>query len=590
MAGKIRILDKATCDKIAAGEVVETPASVVKELVENSIDAGATSIVVEIKKGGKFLIRVTDNGEGMVREDVPRAFLRHATSKIQYIEDLERIRCLGFRGEALASIAAVSRVNITTRTRDSIEGTFYSIHGGREIEYREAGCPEGTTIEVMDLFYNTPARREYLKSDGQEASRVSDIICRLALSRTDISFRFINNGKVVLNTPGNGNLVDTVTSIYGWEIGDNLLEISCNERGVYIKGCISRPHITRATRSHQSFFINGRYVRSRFLSQVVEEAYKTLLMVNRHPIAVIFIEIDPGQVDVNVHPAKLQVKFKEEGGVREALAGCIKRCLNQGTWVAKPVRNYTRRQEKGDGYQQVLDLKEVMECPHIAEERPHQKVFVLEERVEYNREEVDNNIKDDRDKLPSMKVIGQFLSTYILAEGRECVYLIDQHAAHERILYEKLVNWMKKERVNSQKLIEPIILELTPAEIYIVKGNLDILNRMGFEIEEFGSNALAIRSVPVFFGVPQTRAFISDLIDGFGRGEEAKDLRQKEEDIIRMACKKAVKANKKLTVQEMEGLIRQLNRAEMPFSCPHGRPVIVTLTKYELEKMFRRVQ
>lgn len=599
MTEKIKLLDKATADKIAAGEVVENPASIVKELVENSIDAGATRIVMEIEKGGKSLIRVTDNGEGMEKKDVPRAFMRHATSKIEQVEDLDKIHSLGFRGEALASIAAVSRVTLTTKTGNDLEGTLYSINGGKEAEYSDTGCPRGTSIEVRDLFYNTPARREYLKSDTRETALISDIISRLALSRTDVSFQYISNERTLINTPGNGNLLDTVASIYGREMAENLVRVGCTNQGIEIKGLVSRPHFTRATRSHQTFYINGRYVKSSIIAQALLEAYRTLVMVNRYPVAVLFILFDPDQVDVNVHPAKLQVRFKESEKIRKTVVDCVRASLEKGKWIARPAQSPSFRKKFDDGRQEKLNLstfirKQASVTPVIEEENyqakiPEEKTCVYDAGLEYNREEVDSNIKDDKNRIPDMRIVGQFLSTFIMAEGEECIYIIDQHAAHERIVYEQLVDSIKDNTSKSQRLIEPEVIELSPAEMEIIYQNRDMLTRMGFELDDFGMNAIAIRAVPVFFGVPQTREFLTDIIDGFSQANSGKNSRLKGEDIIRMSCRKAVKANQKLSVQEMKALIDQLSRTKMPFTCPHGRPVIITITRYELEKMFKRI-
>ncbi len=594
------MLDKVTVDKIAAGEVVENPASVVKELVENSVDAGASLVVVEIEKGGKSLIRVSDNGSGIDREDVPRAFMRHATSKIEKAEDLEKILSLGFRGEALASIAAVSRVTLKTKTGEDLEGTLYRINGGEEVEYREEGCPKGTSVEVRDLFYNTPARREYLKNDAREASQVSDMVSRLALSRTDISFRFTSGGRVLVNTPGNGNLLDTIVSIYGREMGNNLVKVGCTSPGIHVQGFLSRPHITRGNRNHQTFYINGRYVKSDLISQAIQEAYRTLVMVNRYPVAVLFLSLDPKQVDVNVHPTKLQVKFKDEEKVKGAVVDCIRVSLEKGRWIAEPAQRPFFKKKFGEQSQEKFDLSflAVKEGGTVSPDKgtkvysdaEKQKTSDTDERLEYNRQQVDNNIKDDKGRLPYMRIIGQFLSTFILAEGEECVYIIDQHAAHERIAYEQLTAWMKRSTPQSQRLVQPEVMEMSPAEAEVLRQNMDSLIKMGFELEDFGVNAFALRAVPVIFGIPQSREFLKELVDGFSQTGMGKDIRLKEEDIIKMSCKKAVKANHRLSLQEMKALVEQLNETEMPFTCPHGRPVMVSLTRYELEKMFNRIQ
>jgi DNA mismatch repair protein MutL len=607
MPNSIRILDKAVSDKIAAGEVVENPASVVKELVENSIDAGASSVIIEIEQGGKGLIKVTDNGHGIQRDDIATAFLRHATSKISGVDDLENICSLGFRGEALSSIAAVSKVRLISKTCGSIEGTCYVIHGGNEIELADIGCADGTSIEVADLFYNTPARKEYLKSDGYEASLVGDIVTRMALARPDIAFRLISGGRLVVNTPGNGRLDQAVAALYGREIAEGLIRLSCGRSGLKVEGYISKPHMTKSSRNYQSFFINRRYIRSRQITRVLEEAYRTMLMVNRYPVAVLNIILDPADVDVNVHPAKLEVRFKNFEGIKSVLHDCIQAALTKGLWADSAIRDNGPGISHPDwhsgtvGFLKRQDAKTcAMKHSVVSEGRQKESVdydnccndkkIPVKESIEYNGTEMDNIIKSGTGKIPEMRIIGQFMSTYILAEGKECIYLMDQHAAHERIMYERMLRQASCGGVASQRLIEPLMFEMTLPEIETIKENIDIINAIGFEIEDFGPNTLAVRSVPMVFGVPETIGFVEDLAAVLAEGGSAEQPDIKRDRIIKMACKKAVKANQRLTAEEMDGLIEELGRIEMPFTCPHGRPVMVTITKYQLEKMFKRVQ
>ena len=569
------------CEKIAAGEVVQDPASVVKELVENSIDAGATRIEVEIERGGKELIRVSDNGEGIEREDVDRAFMRHATSKLTDERDLARIETLGFRGEALAAISAVSTVNLTTRTKQSIEGTLYAIERNREVKCEETGCAPGTCIEVRDLFYNTPARLKYLKSDSHEASAVHDIVTRLALARPDISFKLVSGGRTLINTPGNRNLEDTVAAVYGRNTLEDLFPVKCRAEGLTITGLVSKPHGSRSNRSYQSFFINGRFVRSRLIAKALEDAYRTLIMVNRYPMAVLHFKLDTEAVDVNVHPAKLEVKFKEEEKIRGAVYNCIRTALEKGRWIVPaPAKTH-------DLYNKPESIPERPALQRNAE--TVQKPRVMEETVEYNRIEMDNNIEGGSSKLPPMKVVGQFLSTFILAEGQDCVYIIDQHAAHERIMYEQLTEHLKRGKLASQALLEPVVVDVSPIEMEAVRENLSLLSAIGYIIDEFGAGSLLVRAVPVFFGVPQSKEFLNEVISGLIRQADKDRQELKQDDIIKMACKKAVKANQKLSLSEMDNLIHQLMKTDMPFTCPHGRPVFVTLTRYQLEKMFKRI-
>jgi len=585
LPGRIKVLDKTVSERIAAGEVVESPSSVVKELVENSVDAGAKNITVEIERGGKGLIRVSDNGEGIEKEDLKRAFLRHATSKIKDAGDIDRLYTLGFRGEALASIAAVSRIITTTRTKTSIEGTLYSMEGGRETGYTVTGCPVGTCVEVRDLFYNTPARLEFLKADSYEASQVNDIVTRLALARPDISFRLINNGRQLINTPGSGSCRDTIVAVYGKETMENLTCIRCQNGNFSIEGFISKPHAARSNRNFQSYFINGRYIKSRLLTQTLEKAYKTLLMVNRYPAAILYIKMDAEKTDVNVHPAKLEIRFRDEESIKVALFNCIKENLESRRWIApgikgdhpSPLRPLTKRK-----YINLNDSEEGM-VPK------GQNSHLSEETVEYNRIEMDNIIEGDSEKIPDMKIIGQFMCTFILAEGEECMYIIDQHAAHERIMYEQLTDGLKKGITASQQLLEPIVLDLSAVEMEALRANTRLLSKIGFEMEEFGISSIAVRAVPVFFGSPQSAKFLTDLAGELSGQRNTDNEGLKEDEIIKRACKSAVKANQRLSDHEMQSLLEQLKNTNMPFSCPHGRPVLVALTRYELEKMFKRI-
>ncbi len=585
MPGKINVLEKAVSERIAAGEVVNNPASVVKELVENSVDAGATNITIEIERGGKGLIRVIDNGEGIEAEDIQRAFLRHATSKISSAQDLDRLCTLGFRGEALASVAAISMVSLTTRTRTSISGTVYSLEGGRETEYRETGCPEGTCIEVRELFYNTPARLEFLKTDSYEASLVSDIVTRLALSKPDISFRLTSNGRVLLNTPGSGSLRDVLAAVYGRDTLENMLPVKCEGQGIIINGFISKPHGARSNRGMQTFFVNGRYIRSKIITQALEEAYRTLLMVNRYPVALLNIALDTGVIDINVHPSKLEIRFREEARIRSFTYNCIRTNLERGRWIAPGIIKGT--------HSSALPQTVHRQWSPSGSTQTHgdegQNYRLSEETIEYNRIEMDNIIEGDNGKIPYMKIVGQFMSTFLLAEGEECVYIIDQHAAHERIMYEQLTEDIIKGGAASQKLLEPLVIDMGPVELEMLRANTKQLSAIGFEMEEFGTNSIAVRAVPVYFGKPQSAEFLSDLAAGLSRQNEISHDGLKQDEIIKRACKKAVKANQRLSEQEMQSLLEQLRKAKMPYSCPHGRPVFIALTRYELEKMFKRI-
>ncbi len=596
MSKRIRVLDKSVTERIAAGEVVENPSSVVKELLENSIDAGATVIEVELEKGGKDLIRVTDNGEGIKRQDVNRAFLRHATSKLTDETDLIRLSTLGFRGEALAAIAAVSTINMITRPKDDIEGTLYTISRERDVKIEGTGCAAGTSIEVRDLFYNTPARKEYLKSDTYETSAVNDIVSRLALAHPNISFRLKSGNRTLINTPGNSNFTDTIMAVYGKNMMDNLLKISCRDEAINIFGFISTPYGTRSNRNYQSFFINKRYVRSRAISKALEDAYGTLIMVNRYPIAVLFFTLGTDAVDVNVHPMKLEVKFRDEDRIRGAVFNCVKSALERERWLAKGVQGKLfRRRDKS-----FVDRKDnrictkVRDIPGRADSLQHDENMScfpsMEKTAEYIRIDMDNNIEgSDGPKLPAMNVVGQFLRTFVLAQGDDCIYLIDQHAAHERIMYEEIIEGMQRGGVASQQLLKPLILELSPSDMEIVRVNRGLISSLGYKLDEFGVGAIRLKAIPAFLGVSQAGDFMLDLINETPKNRQGSKLTIKQDDIAMMACKRAVKANQSLAKEEIESLLEQLDNTKMPYTCPHGRPVIITITRYELEKMFKRI-
>ncbi len=595
MSQGIKILDKVVADKIAAGEVVENPSSVVKELIENSIDAKATVIEIEIEKGGKELIRVADNGEGIERKDVSRAFLRHATSKLSSEKDLVKLSTLGFRGEALAAIAAVSTVNLATRTKDAIEGTSYTVDRERNIKLGVTGCAPGTSIEVRELFYNTPARKEYLRSDAYEVSAVNDMVSRLALARPDISFRLKSGNRVLINTPGNSNLTDTTIALYGKDMMDNLLKVDCRSEGFRISGFISTPYGTRSNRNYQSFFINGRYIRSKTISKVLEDAYRTLIMVNRYPIAILSFTLDVERVDINVHPMKLEVKFKDEDRIKEAVLNCIRLALEKERWLAKSGQGkvfigQSKAFEDQRGVASPIGVRTAPEGVSPLKDNENMAYSpTMEKTAEYNRIDMDNNIKDRGVGLPEMSIVGQFLNTFVLTQGDDRIYLIDQHAAHERIMYERIIAETQKGGAASQRLLEPMAVELSPGDMEVVRTNKELIASLGYELDEFGTGTIRVKAVPVFLGVPQAGDFIFDLINEISKSKERNRQVVKQEDIVMMACKRAVKANQRLTKEEIEGLLEQLANTKMPYTCPHGRPVIVTLTRYELEKMFKRI-
>jgi DNA mismatch repair protein MutL len=579
------VLDQDTRSKIAAGEVVERPASVVKELVENSIDAAATAITVEIENGGMTLIRVTDNGEGMEREDAVLAFERHATSKIARADDLEAIFTLGFRGEALASIAAVSKVRMETVRQGSSEGTFVEIEGGKLISQGVIGRPGGTSVTVSDLFYNTPARLKYVKSPKTEASRIKDIIDRFVLGYPHLSFRYLSVGKQVLYSPGTGHLDEAIAAVYGHETAKKMISVQYEWEGIEINGYIGSPDTARANRAFQTFFVNGRYIRSPLLSRALEEAFSTLIMVNRFPMCVINITLDPHDVDVNVHPAKTEVRFTDDRRVAAVFFHAIKRALSgdgmsseqdQDNGIIEPVR------EDGQQAQTERNLDRQPVLPWVDNGRSyHQQNFASIDKV-----------NDDRGayEAPSMRVIGVLFSTYLLIEKTDQLYIIDQHAAHERILYEQYMSMLQKQHLELQYLVSPLVLDITPQERQLLEDNMELLRSMGFEIEEFDSDTYVLRAVPVLFGRPRAEGLLKDIIDGMRLFDAHSPYDYRREEVMMMACRSAVKAHDRLDQSQIIRLADEILSGNVPPTCPHGRPIVRSVSKYELEKMFKRIQ
>ena len=681
--GQIVILDENTSNQIAAGEVVENPASVVKELIENSIDAESSNITVEIQKGGISLIKVIDNGCGMEEDDVLIAFERHATSKIRSSNDLDGILTLGFRGEALASIASVSVVELTTRTKDKSFGSYVRVKGGVVEEVSQAGCPVGTTFTVKDLFFNTPARFKFLKRDSTEAGYISDIVNRIALGNPHISFKLVNNKKTVVHTPGNNDLLSTIFSIYGKDTAKECIKVSYKDDMFKIDGFAGKPSISRATRSWQSIYINGRYIKNKTISAAIDEAYKTSLMKNKFAFVVLNIEINPVLVDVNVHPTKMEVRFTNEQDVFRAVYYAINNALLSESLVKNiEVENknnifkYETDSKKDEYVQQgIRDIKnkpiEYIETKkaqinekskkkesdiHYADnlntaesntaelntiesntaesntvelntiesntaESNTAELNTIESNtaesntVELNTVELNtiesntvelntlNSITGDKkeesktekkeviadDIFINSKIIGQIFSTYIILQSGENLVLIDQHAAHERIVFESLKKKYHKEENLAQYLLEPVVIELTSQEIGFINDKNEMLNKLGFIIENFGDNSIILRSVPANSESGKVKEAFLDVLD-FLMSENKKDnVYIAEEILYKMACKGAVKANEKLESIEIKNILKKLSQIKNPYTCPHGRPTIIKITKYELEKMFKRI-
>ena len=705
----IQVLDQKTIDKIAAGEVVERPASVVKELVENSIDSGATAITVEIKEGGISLIRVTDNGCGIPAEQVPTAFLRHATSKITSIEDLLTVRSLGFRGEALSSIAAVGQVELITKTGEALTGLRYEIHGGIEQNVEEIGCPEGTTFIVRNLFYNTPARRKFLKTAMTEGNYVSELVEQIAMSHPDISFKFVNNGQNKLSTSGNGSLKDILYHIYGRDIAANLLPIEAERDGMKISGYVAKPYISRGNRSFEHYFVNGRYIKSPIITRAIEEAYKTFVMIHKFPFVAIYLTVDSKLLDVNVHPRKMEMRYSRGDELYKFIFEEIRYVLlqkelipevsqiasgkkiEQGTPAAssvpEPFETNRRKQEPGYGsekkdnfqsfyglqkgtptvhekeaiYQATVTLEhasapvtteriasevaatsenpsaERLSGEKLSAEQPSteklsvENVSVVQSSAEQPstekvsegnvsaeqpsietleqtvaetgtpEPEVQSNIRKDQISLfesgfmteearPKHRLIGQLFKTYWLIEYENNLFIMDQHAAHEKVMYEKLMKQYEKREVLSQQIHPPLVISVNPVEQEALRKNMDFFEQMGFQIESFGGNEYMLRAVPLeTYGLAAQDIFI-DFVDSLTEEGNHLNMDLFIYKIATMACKAAVKGNMKLSFAEADALIDQLLQLDNPYNCPHGRPTIIAMTETELEKKFRRIQ
>ncbi len=691
----IQVLDQITIDKIAAGEVIERPASIVKELVENAIDAGSTAVTVEIKEGGISLIRITDNGCGIPKNEVPLAFLRHSTSKIRSVEDLTTVASLGFRGEALSSIAAIAQVELITKQRDSMLGTRYEIEGGKEKGIEDAGARDGSTFLIRNIFYNTPARRKFLKTAMTEAGYVNELMIRLALSHPEVSFEFINNGQTKLHTSGNGRLKDAIYNVFGREIAMNLLEVNAEMNGMKVTGFIGKPLISRGNRNYENYYINGRYVKSNIIAKAIEDGYKDFSMQHKYPFTVLHFEVKGEDIDVNVHPTKMELRFSNQQQVYNFVYDAVQAALHQKELIPKveapvareipqakpdmkpqfiaeskaqvskvpvaevdvrrvdfkqetpvqaqiPSRPPQEEEKKLDYFMQKMKERvasyhnqhsqaEVKNTQDI--HRPKEQVDRIKETVSYGKsptyvlpeiqKQVENPIVlkseiakqeeqkiDDikventkveqlnlfeeklltKEAIPEHKIIGQLFDTYWMVEFHDQLYIIDQHAAHERVLYEKTLQSMKTREFTSQYLSPPIVLNLTMQEEEVLNTHMDSFAGIGFEIEPFGGSSYAVRAVPDnLFGIAKKDLLI-EMLDGLMDGihsSVAPDLIA--EKVASMSCKAAVKGNSRLSRQEVEVLISDLLNLENPYHCPHGRPTIISMTKRELEKKFKRI-
>lgn len=633
----IQVLDQHTIDKIAAGEVVERPASVVKELVENSIDSGATAITVEIKEGGISFIRITDNGCGIPADQVQTAFLRHATSKITRIEDLLTASSLGFRGEALSSIAAVGQVELITKTGDSLTGIRYEIHGGVEKTREEIGCPEGTTIIIRNLFYNTPARRKFLKTAMTEGSYVSELVEQIAMSRPDISFKFVQNGQNKLNTSGNGSLKDILYHIYGRDIAANLLPIEVSRDGMTLSGYVAKPYISRGNRSFEHYFVNGRYIKSPVITRAIEEAYKTFVMIHKFPLVALYITVDSHLLDVNVHPRKMEMRYSRNDELYQFLFEEIRHVLlkkelipevHQGNQKASaPAEHSTRsvpepfevQRKQQETPKSIYGLSNAPETSipssaplpqtpsfdrKLTPEKPEAEVpntaqttVVQEPSDTYTVKPVVQEQLSlfssgfmTEEARPKHRLIGQLFRTYWLIEYEHNLFIMDQHAAHEKVLYEKLMKQYQNREIVSQQVNPPLVISVNPRQQEVLRENQTFFEHIGFQMENFGGKEYMLRAVPLeTYGLAAQDIFI-DFIDSLADEGPHLNMDLFIYKIATMACKAAVKGNMTLSTKEADALIDQLLQLENPYNCPHGRPTIIAMTETELEKKFKRIQ
>jgi len=634
LMNKILLLDQNTIDKIAAGEVIERPASIVKELVENAIDAGAAAITVEIKEGGTSFIRITDNGSGIAKEQVPLAFLRHATSKIQVLDDLQTITSLGFRGEALSSIAAVSQVELITKTHTAFAGVRYIIEDGKEKSLEEIGAPDGTTFLIRNLFFNTPARKKFLKSPVTEGNYISSSMEQLAMSHPDISFKYMQNGQTKLHTSGNGNFKEVIYQIYGRDITSDLLEIDHQDNLLEVKGYIGKPTISRGNRNFENYYVNGRYIKSKILMKAIEDGYRSFMMQHKYPFTALAITMKGDALDINVHPTKMEVRFENQEGIYRSIYRMIHDALIEKDLIPEVTFGQKR---KASSDQEKAEKQRIPEPFEVNRRAAYQSQYgcgtekakdMIRENIPYYADQslppVSETVSDTgaepgtptMAKLPGTPeyishptqqtiftekgmlhqdakkmytIIGQLFDTYWLVQMEDKLYIIDQHAAHEKVLYERLLNDFREKKITSQYLTPTMIVSLTLQQSALLEEYMDVFTGLGFEIESFGGKEYSIRAVPDnLFGLAKESLFI-EMLDNLSNETHGKPLDIIIEKLASMACKAAIKGNHSQSRQEVEHLIDELLQLENPYNCPHGRPTIISMTKYELEKKFKRI-
>ena len=642
---KIQLLDQKTIDNIAAGEVIERPASVVKELVENAVDAKANAVTVEIKDGGMTLIRVTDNGIGIPKDQVKTAFLRHATSKIRSVEDLLSVSSLGFRGEALSSISAVAQVELVTKTAESFSGVSYKIYGGEEEAFEDIGAPDGTTFLVKNLFYNTPARRKFLKSATTEAGYVEQMMVHIALSHPEISFKFIHNNKNKIYTSGNGKVKDIIYHIYGRDVAGALIPLEAQNEDVKVTGFVAKPYVSRGNRNYESYFINGRYIKSSIIYKAIEEGYRTFTMKHRYPFVCLDFKIDQELLDVNVHPTKMEIRFRNGREIYELVVDAVRAALLQRDLVQDVLRETPKKKElpktkevkkpepfevnrrkeevqkvdqQGQAVQQQVEkqrqgVQQQIEKPS----HPVKKTLTASEPSkntkkptyaglnyntqkkefpQYKTDELSSNqmtLREDPvfsvQARPDRKILGQLFKTYWLIEYEDQLFIMDQHAAHEKVNYERLMKNFKEKEIYSQRLEPPMVVTVSMTEAEALTRYKDAFAGLGFTIESFGGNEYCIREVPAnLYGIGERDLFM-ELLDAVSQENGTLDTEVIASKIATMACKMSIKGNQRVSLMEVEHLLDELMKLENPYQCPHGRPTIIKMSKYEIDKKFKRI-
>ena len=590
----INILDSNTIDKIAAGEVVERPSAVVKELVENSIDANADAVTIEIKDGGISFIRITDNGEGIDRSQIKKAFMRHATSKIKSVEDLISVTSLGFRGEALSSISAVGKVEFLTKTKTDFIGTRYVVEGGRECVFEDAGIPDGTTIIVRDLFFNVPARKKFLKSPSSEGNNITELIEHMILSHPNISFKYIYNGNVKLQSSGKNDIKSCIYNVYGRDIANGLIEVKSIRDDISIHGFIGKPELARATRNFEIYFVNNRFIKSTLIDRALEEAYKDYLMLHKYPTVFLYFEIPSHLIDVNVHPTKREIRFFEGEALKCYIVDVIKNALINKELIKEIVEE---THEKPSVKESEINKEPFETINHIIESSYNNyyssEIEKEDESTDINDKNEQLTLFDDKfiseESIKKHRTIGQLFNTYWLIEFENKLFIVDQHAAHEKVNYERLIKKLRNNENCSQNIYPPIVVSLSNAEAqYVTKYNENFLN-VGFTIEHFGGLDYTISTVPMELLSQNPADYFHEMLDELMEGKNSKETETVNLKIATMACKASVKGNMHLSVFEADKLISELLTLENPYNCPHGRPTIISFSKYEIEKMFKRI-